>query len=601
LRLIALIVLFFVQSAWAVTPELPGDQVDNGASSGTWGSCPGGYANAYVNEAGTLATGCSLLLPGNDADFDGYTNDGSLGRAGTTDTDCDDTDKSIFTGVWVSTGTGYKQCLSTGSYGATTLTATTPFCPATGGGVCKYIDFTSGNDSNAGTYASPYKTLGKIAGGSTGAPASPYSLNANDYVIIIGSGTETTTYSNGSTTQTVEFTRPGTLGNEIHIMRYPGSTAKIDCSAGSVTCIEFSAAADYYVLEDLDIKGGTGMIHGGADNVRVTRSWIHDPTALNGNNNNHCIYWNATNNSVIDHSWFKDCLVFTGNEANVGAINWLDNDAAGDGAGHKGNFNVAWLSTKDDTKSDCAFREKHGANAADVGVNGHEIMYNIVWNYQMIAKFDGSGLRLKGNFGYNGNLAWVQNSGESNSHQDEILTYNTVYSGGVDSVFSWDHPMGFDNATTTDKVTMTDNVLFDDSAAYTGGNAEGVLSICGYGSDAQLTQFESQLSLVSNNNCFYNPNIATVFSYFRHASGAGGWGPAGNAGSDYSFANWQSVKSQDSTSFEENPTFDAYYAATSTNCSAKGWLSPVFTSSPPASAASSRKGQKNGSGRKGMK
>lgn len=557
--------------AQAVVPEMPGDGIDNGTSSGTAGSCPEGYADAVYS------SGCDLLLPEPDKDGDGYTSDGSLGSAGTTLVDCDDTDRTVYPGVHVAdgcSGSDYKTCQGNGTF---TSCQAGPLCEATGTGECKYIDCSSGDNANSGTYASPYATWGKVSGGSGGAlPSSPFTLGPGDAVYLIGSGSCTTAFNTtvGGTPDTpvlFDGTVSGDSSNRILLARYPGSTALLTVTDGTAFVLE---GADYYTIRGFkgstswSSKATTSFVYGSfSDNTVISDLWVTRAEG-NGDNNNGCIAMSHSNNVENRHNFLGDCVRAAGNVDNTAAIMMLDDEGAGEGADHYHHHNVKFWTTYSNTANGSGLFGKHGANLADVGENGHRYEHNYIINPRNAIMWAGSGLRASGNLVYwdaPGNevstsvqrVAHIFDNFTGGRMEDNRIEGNTFING---SMLYWQIPT---YASTAEKLTFKRNVIVDNDDAYSYGNNEGVVAIAPYGSSANKTYFEANSQLDVDENCYFNTEAtALVFPYFVFSGG----------GSDYSFADWKSTVGQDASSFNEDPVLDTYYRATATNCENKGFL-----------------------------
>ena len=604
MRIIALILLFFVQTAWAAVPEQCGNGIDDplatGGSSlnGAKGACNAGYMDARIG------LGCDKKCPAPDQDRDGYTSDGSTGLAGTAYTDCDDTNRDDYPGQYIPNSyaapTGYKQCQTNGTYTSTILNATTPLCEATGSGVCKYIHCGTGNNSNAGTYASPYLTIGKIAGGSSGSlPASPYTLAAGDVVYLLG-GTCSTTYNDGGAAAVqAEITTDGTLANPITIKNYPGATAPISSTSRVFNFV----GSDYIHFDSLDIDPTLSAFYTTSQLVgfELSRSWIHD-LAANGDNNNACVQFDPIKTSNIHHNYFEDCLRSSGNVTNTACVTNLVDPSEVVGLRSEVAFNTMWATTKSSTANGSCLFLKHGTLLADCHADGCFLFHdNDCINMTSGVTQLGSGAIVKRNRFIDSKAMGMTDGTSSGAHEGNVFKHNVVdsyetsFTGGL---INW--PIPNFATSTTQNLANTYNVFIDRRSSYAAGNSDGVMSFGRYCSDAQKTQFESNGCLTSDNNCFYSPSATAVFSYFSQSSGTEGTcGAAGAAGSDYSFANWKGTVVEDTASFLENPTLDTNGLATSSNCLTFGrYLTPESSGSGSASA---RKGQKNGSGRKGQK
>lgn len=570
---ILLSLLIAAAPAGAAVPEICGDGIDNvlatgGSANGTKGSCPAGYMDPI------WGNGCDRKCPGVDKDDDGYTSDGSLGTAGTTNTDCDDTRRDVYPGVYVpnswTTPTGYKLCQTNGSYGSTTLNATTPLCEATGSGVCKYIGCASGNNSNSGTYASPYLTIGKVSGGSSGSPpASPYSLNPDDFVYLLD-GTCSTTFTAGDGDKYVgDFTRDGTSGHPITIKNYPGSTAAVVTTDGGGFRLN---SVDYYNFQNIQMStsntGSTnslGIFALNGSNVNVTRSYFYDSN-LYGDNNNSCVHFAHMNGGTVDHSWFKECKANRGNLQGGNPIEWLDDDGiATECQNHSAKWNTFWFSSFSSSYGGCLY-QKHGCTDSDVGANNHPIMYNSLSNCTAGVWWNSSAIRFQDNVvaasgaGTGDSCFRLFYNGDSGPQEDNQITYNTILDCG--NAFSSSYPW---YGNTSDEMLFNHNLIRDPRSSYLAGNADGVITIDTYGSDSQEGQYRTNQYLISDYNYIYNANTSLVFSYFRATSGAGGHGPAGNAGADYSLGGWQGL-GYDTHSTSGNPSIDSDLRCQAAGC-----------------------------------
>lgn len=548
----ALALLSFSSPVSAARPEIPADGIDNvlasgGSQNGVKGSCPAGYMDPIIG------LGCDLKSPSTvDVDDDGVNNDGSLGSGGTTDIDCDDFRMDVRPNRYIpddwTTPTGYKKCQANGTFTSVILNATTPLCEAVCGGSCYYVDCGAGNNSNPGTYASPFLTPGKLGGGGPGSPpASPVTLTAGSVVYYMNTTNCSTLYSGGSQNNALFLSQPGSVGCPITQKRYPGATMEFVSTNGFT--FDSSAAADFQKFEDIKATGSctassstnSSPIHISGDDTEVSDSYFHDWSGSSFLNDS-MVYANSTNRANIHHNFFKDWIQGTGACANVGsgqnvqAVKFLENEDSGFGQNHKVKYNTAWRASP---STGFAFEGgfifyKHGIDADDAGADGTQVQFNKVMNATVFFQWTSSKLRASDNIGVGIEriLYAVEGDapGTSAPQEDNHIEWSTfVESSGID----WAIPP---YTSTAQHYRLYRVVIWDTKVSYSQGNNEGIIAISGYGSDAQKAYVETNISFSADFNCYGNPNTALVFNYFGQTSG--GPGPAGPAGGFYSFANW---------------------------------------------------------------
>lgn len=584
---LSLLLLVAPSSAWAAFPDLPGDGI---SITGTFGSCGAGYANAFVNSAGTLATGCDLLADSPDQDRDGYNSDGTLGTAGTTYTDCDDTDRRVYPGEYVGTGgtlgapTGYKLCQTNGSYGSNVLNATTPLCESPNGVThCFYVDATSGVDAanNCQTYATPCATLAKLSGGSggSGLPAGAITLAADD-IVYYKSGSNTTSFTMtiggvGSIPVLFASGSAGTSGHPVTVKQYPGFTGTQTLANG----IAIFLAHDWYTIDGLmGSAARTSLNHSGSfidssNNDDIVIKNIYASASVYGDYNGACIKTSGNNRSNLHHNFLRDCKEgTTGNVDNVSAIEWLDDESAGQGADQTGSHNVIWWASYSNSVNGSCWFNKHGTYLSDTGTNGYRVRYSYCINPRHAVFWQGSGLRFKGNLMYSEGaghnvgssyqfLGRVDDGADGGRHEDNRFQYNTWINM---SMLYWRIPV----TSGSPSLTFDHNVVVDNDGTYSAGNNEGLISVWPAGLDADFTNFKTYI--VANSNIYYNGSATINFQYMSDT------GSGKNTGGNYTFANWQALGPFDSSpaSYVENPTHNAQYECSSAHCAPTtvGWL-----------------------------
>lgn len=569
--------LLLASGAGATIPEICGNGIDDGSSSGTHGSCGAGYANALYDASGTADTGCDLLCPEYDKDNDGYTSalsgGGSsciAGLRGSTLCDPDDTNKWIYPGVVVSggcTAPDYKVAPGDGTTVAATSCTTGPYCPATGSGACYYVS-QSGNDSTGdGSYGNPWKSLGKAGGGgSAGSPPSgAHTLVAGDAIVILGTSNLTTQYSQGSFNVFLQVSQSGTSSNPILIVRDPHSTAKLSTSGGGAG-INCASNVDYYTLNDISITIGDVStaatrpiaLNSGCDDWTINRGFIYDSSG-DGDDNFAAVYSGGTKRTVVDSVIAHNILRSTGNVANTSIVNMINDSGTGNGVGNIVRHVTAWSDSFSSTSAPYAVFHKHGSEWSDVSPDGYQVYGNVFINTNCI-QWEGSGLRWNRNrcivdSGSTGARAVFINQGSSSAaHQENEITYSNFQNL---SQVRWINAQ-FDG---TEQLTFSHNILIDNVSSYTGDTAIGIVNPdTGTSGNVAIAEANGYLSFDYNN--YRNDATAPLYSYYP-SSGAAGTGRS-------NLADWRTNSSQDANSAEGDCTLDSYHRCTVTATSS-GW------------------------------
>ena len=186
-------------------------------------------------------------------------------------------------------------------------------------GTCTHYVSTSGNDSNPGTLAAPWRTIQKAAN----------TVGAGSTVCVRG----------GVYNEQVTFTVSGTAGAYITFQSYPGETAVVDGTGITVTAAEtglfYITNQSYLILRDFELRNFTTTssgrvpvgirIYGTAHHIELRNNSVHDiennRTGANGTDA-HGIAVHGTsgsqavNNIIIDGNELYD-LVLGSSEALV--------------------------------------------------------------------------------------------------------------------------------------------------------------------------------------------------------------------------------------------------------------------------------------------
>lgn len=534
-------------------------EANSDASALVWASLGGG-------------TGASIVSAVSQTNLAG-------GVAGSTATDCEPNDPMVYLNKAVAcdtvdgAGTGWKVCQSDGTYSTCIRNSVQPYCPATGSGICKYVG-ASGSNSNPGTFASPYATLGKVSGGAGGSvPSSPYTLQPGDRVLIVGNGDLSTTFDNGFNTALAYFSADGTSSNWIGVIQYPGALATFTNTSGAGIQNLFG---DYYIFDGLRFSGADSADSGP---IRIQESAHHRLERIlilgakgQAANNFACISFAHTSDSQVRNAWLKDCKRYTGvgatgNADNITAINWLDNHGDSNGGDHGGwNVNAFWSSYSDTDNGDC-FRMKHGVWFSDCGLRGHPIEYSSCYKARRGLQWQSSCLRYRRNMTIFDasdyvSAAYFFDSGEAYcKHQDNLIDFSTFVNGGR---ISWSPATGFDGS---DRITVKRSI-FIDKGSIPGDQA--FLSIMQYGNDTQYGQVWATDGKRWNSNelCQYSADDSYKVIDFTGTSPCDG---TCTSGQNYTtLSSWRAAHGQDVLSFFEDPDLDSNWSPQNANCSSFG-------------------------------
>jgi len=529
------------------TDEICGDGVDNDMSGG------------------------DSLCSTDDQDRDGYD----------TDDDCDDTDRYIYPGIYDAAGCvdGYRLCQVGGAYSSCTANGTTPLCEATGGGSCYYVDFDSGDDGAAGTYAAPWASTANFTyygSGGDPAPAGHISLTAGDVVYFLGSS-YTTIYQKDTNSKSMFSLRTsaGTASNQIKFKAYPGETPEFDgsgCTTG-MNCTPFSALQTSYLLfEGLAITGGCNDCDGSAmsvaeaDNIEIRNMELYDWNAAD-NNNIAGLKFTGVTDSEVHHNHIHDNYDRVNTDTGGAKTENSANIVIFTGDGNNFHHNVIYHSipTTNALGGSC-FKYKHGSSDGDFEFNDN-VLYNC--SFYAIATGQRNG-NIRRNVVLNSTRAmYTRDLGGPTFHQNITVENNTFYNsrGGLEHNPS-------NTYAAIGPFTFRFNVIVDDAATYSGLEG-GMLITSVYGSDSLYIDVVEGGKLTFQSNCYYNTN-AQVFQAELFSSDNGG----NTLGDTHTLATWQAL-GYDTLSFDQDPVLNASHIATASVCEGFGWDSVSESTTDP--------------------
>lgn len=510
--------------------------------------------------------------------------------------DCDDTNHYIYPGIDTISGCSagnYRTCQNDGTY--TSCASLSSYTCHTSGSTY-FLDDAETDCTGDGSYGDPENWLCLANTGLGGYHA----LSAGNCAVF-----KCGTYSGGvwgtnpNLKQFYQNNIDGTSSNKIKIKALPGC-AWWEAGIGSGVVIEGGGSfnpsypgtahnsvegafhlisSDHIEISGMEIKNlgtgfGTAGIHtDGSSNVRIHNNYVHD---IDGeeDSNTACIKLRGSGATSVrvDHNLVKDCYERT---ATTGDSGWNSQNNSGIRGMDVDELLYLHNVSVNTANATYGLDFKHGISTAV----GNHVYGNIIIGsgYAGVAIDAIPNSTIRANFLYDvcslnptsavcpGAFSYIDLSGSTHEHKNVFFEYNTVVKAPAFHALNaaW-------TGTGGNIYSFKYNVVSDDhSSSYsTDNSANGFYNVAGYGSNAQRDDVLARG--ISDYNCFYNENSQTLrFSFFEATSG--GWGPAGNNGQAYSgLGAWQAI--YDTHSYNENPSFDSYGRATSTNCGDKGWL-----------------------------
>ena len=571
-------------AASGATAEICGNGYDDASSGYTYGSCPAGWRNAFME-----GVGCDQLCPAPDQDNDGYSSTGAGGYF--SGIDCDDTNEFDYPGKTISTdgGTTYKTCQSNGTYTAPVTSATTPFTD-TGCIRNYYIDPSGGSNANAGTYASPWQTLEMVCDDTGARPGGAITLTAGDCIYMKGAGTYTTKYLYSGAAEIFLCrlnNKDGTAANPIRFENYPGATVLMDpsCAAGSECGGFYIGSSDYVYIDGLRITntdgacsfcGNSAVYYNTSSYGKVERAMIYNNS---GDHNNNMAGLKMEGggdqlqvfNSYIFNNYDKDRAAASNSPNNTNITYFL-------GTNHKVDFNRLYF-TQVYTNTAANMRGtplimKHSSVGTTLDIIG-----NTFWNCS--AENFGNGcinvssknVTIARNKAIDGErFVNYANLGGPCYFGDMTVKYNSARKMQAlryipDSTYA---------AITGNAPMVYGNIFEDTRATYNSDHA--MINMSPYGGAGAFTTHTVDAKGDFYNNCYYNSANAALTNGFNIASGSG---------IQTNFAGWITQNYGvgglfDRGSFNANPNWTAgTWVPGNANCATFGWLNGNPSSTSP--------------------
>lgn len=565
--------------------EICGNGIDD-TCSGTYNSCGAGYVNAYYSK-----DGCDKLCDSadHDQDGDGYTTTGTGNLYSGLGIDCDDTKGDIYPGVETASGCSagqHRTCQADGTY---TSCSSSDYCPS-GCSYCRYIDGTSGNNSNNGTtkalawadqrnFTSYYSGVDEPSG---------YEAPSAGGCYIWLSGTYSYTYLFNTDTVGIFLKNlPGGASTHVRMLDYPGHTPVWDFPGTSgAPRVPLVVTTSTYV----DISGFT-VTGNYCDGVREPNAFC---VGIDDSSDVDVSRMRVYNNEGITSSNFAGMGSETDSNRVVFHHNWLQDNYTAGGSGKdtqlmffRGIGNKAWKNTiaiSATNQADC-IRMKHANYTSTISIRGNSISGGIFGVSICGPNFEISNNICVGQTGKCFHMA--DNGGTSFQTGTMAIHDNTIISARL---LEYNPQLGYntDNSPAADQcsgdptpgtLTTSNNVIDDDVASYPGESE--MITMQTYGPDSLRTAFLTSGKTLFSGNC-YNNGVASDIVYATYSSNNADTSCSGrgNDGQSYSdFATWAAAGFE-TGSYEEDPGLDAYNKPTSTHCVGKGHMNFASTGPP---------------------
>lgn len=558
-------ILFIANNSNALV-EICGDGIDQTLAH-TFGACPSGWVDSKIG------VGCDMLCGTPDRDNDGAktavacNNDVNY-------TDCDDTDPFIYPGVTTTkgcTGGQLRTCQNNGTY---TACSSTPYCPSSCL-TCKYIS-TTGNNSNAGTFASPW--LDQTNFNTRYSNDEPNPATAGTCYIFRGGTYSTTRLYNADTVGLFFRNKNGTALNPIQILGYPGETVIFDYPGTSGTKISPIQlyTVSHFAIKDIilrnnylgsNVVSAEGAIAIEAGSNITTQRVIANNNEGAGGANVAGLVLNGGDNLIADHNIFVDNQQATANPNSAGVVVFRGNN-------HLIKKNITGYTGV--TRMGDGIKKKHTNYNETI-----EISENTVFNTLEGIVSAGAGTTIKRNRIFENDLGigLFDLGGPNQYHLASLIEYNTLYNNSNSNRIEPELGWNINNTASADRcssnssintITFNKNVIVMNRATL--AQDFNFLDVGTYDPDFLYGQFITGGKLISNNNCWHASVAPSPYwGLYESNNGNLTCSGRGNNGASYtSFSAWQAT-GRDAQSFYKNPLFDNQFRALDADCKDKGW------------------------------
>ena len=552
---------------------------------------------ALVLPTSTLASdvGCGRDTDGNGT-TDALCDEADHDRDGYPEAlDCDDTDASIFpSSSHVENVTtkgcvdGWRVCQSDGTYTPCTQNVVQPYCPSQCL-QCYYFDKINGNDSNPGTYASPWRTYDKFNTYWDAPPAGLHAPVAGDcFLGMTGTYTETHVYA-GQTNGLLLRQVNGDPTHHVQLLAYPGQSPVITMGTRAVPERPLHIHQSSYI--DVDGIGITQSVCDSnnvtpnaaclevdeSSNVRIQRMRIWDNDGIRDDNTGGIVV--GTSSLVtVESVWVVDNFDSTIDGINNAGITFF-----------RGSGNSVINSTigyTDPGHGDC-LKVKHHDNS---GAYDRRFVFTNNFTFNCLDHLNSAAavVATRNYFHGPGGINFADIGGSANFRQDTVFELNTIDGGdGIRLAPSKEYDDAGNacvSCGTIGTFTFRKNIFTNPTSAF--GLDSGEYAVCHYGSEAYYADLVTSGKISFQDNCIGTPNATFAATIFGSGA-AGNECPPGSSGAAPSGTRYTSstdweTSGLSSGEFFEDPLLNPSRQATSEHCRDWGWSRAGLCGAAPA-------------------
>ena len=412
----------------------------------------------------------------------------------------------------------------------------------------EYFVSPTGDDSQAGTLASPWKTVAKGAATAV----------AGDTVYVRG----------GVYQERITLSRSGTPGSRITLRNHPGEVPVLDGggqTVGGQTAMIDVAGRDYVTISGFEIRNLTTsvnsqtplgiLVDGAAIGVEIEGCEIHSIENNGSNGNAHGILVSGNHSTPISGLVIRDCLirnlVLGNSEALVVNGNVDGFEVRGNTVRDCNNIGIDFIGFEG-TGPTVALDQARNGICADNLVHGCSTISNPAygtWSCAGIYVDGGRDIIIERNRVYSNDIG-IELASEHAGRATENITVrnNLVWRNEYGGIFTG----GYNGSVgSTENCVVTGNTLFENDSAED-GNGELYVRYKTYGLEVKNN------ILLANDQGLVISRISTDtsgldFDYnLFHSSSTDQWS-WGNTSWFSGFANWQSTSGQDAHSMFADP------------------------------------------------